>query len=77
MYKLVPTDKCFMVGGKWRENPVASLVDEYGGRCQIVVDDHCYVLYLLQGEEGKKEYKMTSHIFSEAFEVLKLLPDLK
>ena len=51
--------------------PVATLADEYGGRCQIAIDDHCYVLYLKR-EDGT--YKLTSHIFYEAFEVLKKLP---
>lgn len=51
-------------------NPVATLADEHGGRCQIAIDDYCYVLYIKQ-QNGK--YKISSHIFQEAFKVLKTL----
>ena len=54
-------------------NSVATLADEYGGRCQVVVDDHCYVLYLKHGNI----YKMMTHIFPEAYECLKQLPSPK
>jgi hypothetical protein len=53
-------------------NPVATLKDEYGGECQIINDDHCYVLCLKQ-KDGT--FKNTTHIFKEAFNVLKTLPD--
>lgn len=53
-------------------HPVATLADEYGGRCQIVVDDHCYVLYLKQADGF---YTTTSWIFKEVFNVLKTLSE--
>ena len=71
-YKRVETDESFTTISGSINTPVATLADEYGGRAQIGVDDHCYVLYLLQ-EDGS--YKRTAWIFSEAHEVLKDLPD--
>ncbi len=70
-YKRVETDESFTTGGGSISTPVATLTDEWGGRAQIGVDDHCYVLYLLQ-EDGS--YKHTAWIFPEAHEVLKDLP---
>lgn len=52
-------------------HPVATLADEYGGRAQVVVDDHCYVLHLKQ-EDGR--YKHVAWWFREAVEALRLLP---
>jgi len=52
-------------------HPVATLADEYGGRAQVVVDDHCYVLHLKQ-EDGR--YKHTAWWFREAVEALRQLP---
>ena len=51
--------------------PIATLADEYGGRAQIAIDDHCYILYI-----GSKErsYSASSHWFKEAVEVLQTLP---
>ena len=71
-YKRVETDESFTTGSDSVNTPVATLADEYGGRAQIGIDDHCYVLYLIQ-ENGS--YKRTAWIFSEAHEVLKDLPD--
>ena len=71
-YKRVETDESFTTSpGDLGSTPVATLADEWGGRAQIGIDDHCYVLYLLQ-EDGS--YKHTSWIFPEAHEVLKDLP---
>lgn len=75
-YKQVKTDKSYIldnddIGGLECE-PVATLADEYGGRVQIDIDDHCYVL-LLKRSNGR--YKYTNWIFKEAFQVLKMLPD--
>lgn len=53
---------------------VATLEDEYGGKCQIAIDDHCYVLYLMHEDEKKIYYKPTHHIFREAHDALKELP---
>lgn len=71
-YKRVKTDESYATVGGSVNTPVATLADEYGGRAQIGIDDHCYVLYLIQ-EDGS--YKRTAWIFSEAHEVLKDLPD--
>ena len=51
--------------------PIATLVCDAGTRLQIREDDRCYVLWICVG--GK--YKLVHHIFSEAFEVLKTLPN--
>lgn len=82
MYKIVETDKeisWFELGNvdnKHTITPILTLADEYGGRCQIVVDDHCYKLMLKQKPEGKittEWYKTTPYIFREALEALKTL----
>lgn len=72
MYKQILTDT-ELTWNNGIVKPVATLADEHGGICQIVEDDHCYVL-LLRRDTG---YKLTSWIFPEAFEVLKILPSLK
>lgn len=51
--------------------PIATLKDEYGGVCHIAEDDHCYVLYQ-NNSDGT--YSLATHIFKEAFEVLRNLP---
>jgi len=72
-YKRVETDESYITStSRSTETPVATLADEYGGRAQIGVDDGCYVLYLQQEDET---YKVVTHIFSEAHEMLKDLPD--
>ncbi len=73
MYKQVKTDKEAILDNGVRFKPVATLEDTSGGRCQISIDDHCYILSL-QRDNG---YIRTSWIFPEAFEVLKKLPSLK
>lgn len=74
MYKQVETDKKAILDNYVEFTPVATLADESGGRCQISIDDHCYILRLKQSD-GR--YETTSWIFPEAFEVLKTLPSLK
>ena len=74
MYKKIKTDKKAILDNGVEFTPVATLVDESGGRCQISIDDHCYILRLKQPDGV---YKTTSWIFPEAFEVLKTLPLLK
>ena len=74
MYKQVETDQNAILDNGVEFTPVATLADEYGGRCQISIDDHCYILRLKQS--GGK-YKTTAWIFPEAFEVLKTLPSLQ
>lgn len=72
-YKQVETEKeITMSNSKSVVSPVATLKDEFGGVCQIINDDHCYVVCLKQ-QDGT--YKPTTHIFKEAFEVLSKLPD--
>ncbi len=72
MYKPVATDNsCYTTNGS-SFLPVATLADEHGGRCQISIDDHCYVIKLKQEDDL---YKNTNHIFNEVFEVLKYLPN--
>jgi hypothetical protein len=67
-YKQVETEKeITMSNSKSIMLPVATLKDEVGGVCQIINDDHCYVVCLKQ-KDGT--YKPTTHIFKEAFEVL-------
>jgi len=67
-YKQVETEKeIIMSNSKCAMSPVATLKDGFGGVCQIINDDHCYVL-CLKNEDGT--YKPTTHIFKEAFEVL-------
>jgi hypothetical protein len=74
MYKQVETDQNAVLDNGVEFTPVATLADEYGGRCQISIDDHCYILRLKQSD-GR--YKTTAWIFPEAFEVLKTLPSLQ
>ena len=64
MYKVVETDKEIT----WNStiNPLLTLADEYGGRAQIVRDDHCLVL-LLKGEG----YKPTYWWFDEAVSAIR------
>ena len=72
MYKRVPTDDIAYLENDEAINPVSTLADEFGGRCQIAIDDHCYVLFLKQSNE---KYKPTSWIFPEAFQEIKMLPN--
>lgn len=74
MYKQVETDKNAVLDNGVEFTTIATLANEYGGRCQISIDDHCYILRLKQSD-GK--YKTTAWIFPEAFEVLKTLPSLQ
>jgi hypothetical protein len=73
MYRQVETDIIATLEGGTTFTPVATLTDESGGKAQIHIDDHCYVL-TLRRDMG---YIYSPHIFPEAFEVLKLLPSLK
>lgn len=74
MYKQVETDKNSIFRGGGTFSLVATLADESGGRCQISVDDHCYILSIRQ-RDGL--YRRTAWIFAEAFEVLRRLPSLE
>ena len=69
-YKQVTTDGPISWGRSENKiGPVATLADEYGGRAQIIEDDHCYVLLILK--DGI--YEDSSWLFPEAVEVIKRL----
>ncbi len=73
MYKQVETTKEIKLSPtSGPTNPVATLKNDSGGVCEIVVDDHCYMLFLKRGDE----YIKTPWIFREAHDVLKTLPPL-
>ncbi len=71
MYKRIITDLSYESDNGVICTPIVTLADEYGGRCQIGIDDHCYVLRLIQ-PDGR--FKTTPYIFREAFDVLRTLP---
>jgi hypothetical protein len=79
MYQQVETDKKV----NWNDRgcvafPVATLADEHGGRQQITVDDHCFMLLNKRAQENfgdvEPVYVETSWWNREAIEVLKTLP---
>lgn len=75
-YKKVKTDDATSLRGR-TVSPVATLADEHGGRAQIVIDDHCYMLLIKQSKDsaaGAGYYTATPWWFREAVEVLKDLP---
>lgn len=85
MYKQMKTDKEAILDngdvGGCKFTPIATLANgessclaEPSGRCQIAIDDHCYVIYLRQ-KNGR--YKATAWIFKEVFDVLKTLPTIE
>lgn len=84
MYKLVNTDNVTnpRLSNGVEISPVATLEDEYGGRAHIWVDDHCYQLGQERTEAITSESEPetfvvpVTHIFPEAFQVMKALPDL-
>lgn len=70
MYKIVETDKSFLakVGHNLTiRHPIMTLADEYGGRCQLTVDDHCLNIYL---KNGKGEYNYCKWIFEEVIDAI-------
>ena len=71
MYKQVETTKEIEMDNGSVCYPIVTLKDEFGGICQIVTDDHCYIVCLNQ-TDGK--YKPISHLFREVLEVLRKLP---
>jgi len=72
MYRQVETTKEIILHNGTKSYPIATLRSDAGGMCQICIDDGCYILRL-DREHG---YIDTTHIFAEAFEVLKTLPPL-
>lgn len=71
MYQQIETESAIIMESNSIVTPVASLRDECGGICHIIVDDGCYVL-CIENEDGF--CKPTSHIFKEAFKILRTLP---
>lgn len=69
-YKQIETSLEIIMENNSIVYPVATLTDG-SGICQIIEDDHCYVLCL---EKDNGKYSPTSYIFPEALEVLKTLP---
>jgi hypothetical protein len=85
MYYQVATDtEAFNECGE-QFTPIATLEDRFGfgGKAQIGIDDHCYVLYLRVSSPCPSgclsippdKYRMVKHWFREAFNVLKTLPE--
>lgn len=71
MYKQVETIPAIIMESNSIVTPIATLQDECGAICHIIVDDHCYVL-CIEDEDGF--CKPTTHIFKEAFKILRQLP---
>jgi len=70
MYKIVKTDKSFPAKVSHNlaiHRPIMTLADEYGGRCQLVVDDHCLNIYL---KNKKDEYDYCRWIFEEVIDAI-------
>jgi len=75
MYKEIETLKEVVLGNGEKISPVASLEDKYGQRIHIVLDDHCYVLYLEQAAIEAGGAYMINHINKDVFNLLKQLPE--
>lgn len=71
MYKQIETYKEIQMSNGGYMNPIVTLEDKWGGVCQIIKDDHCYVVCLKQEDNT---YKPITHIFKEVFEALITLP---
>ena len=78
MYKQIETAKTVKLENGCEITPVATLMDDSGGVAHIWFDDHCYQLGLESSAEAKSESYVVpvTHIFAEAFDVLKQLPSL-
>ena len=85
MYKLVEAAKTAKLENGCEITPVATLVDNAGGVAHIWIDDHCYQLGLESSAKEMSDGKVmcepyvvpVTHIFAEAFDVLKQLPRLQ
>lgn len=73
-YKSIGTQK-FKLKNGIEINSIITLKNGSGQMCHITEDDHCYVLYN-QNSPEESANKIT-HIFPEAFEILKELPSLQ
>lgn len=71
MYREVQTDAVITLANGSNAHPVVTLADEHGGRAQIIVDDHCYVL-ALRNPGGA--YVTVKHWFQEAVHAIRHRP---
>ena len=74
-YRLVGRDTYFITENGSIETPIMTLADEYGGRSQISVDDHCWVLY--NKRLGSTKYAATNHWYKEAVEAMRIYPKIE
>ena len=79
MYKQVEAAKTAKLENGCEITPIATLADNAGGVAHIWIDDHCYQLGLESSAEANCESYVVpvTHIFAEAFDVLKQLPSLQ
>jgi hypothetical protein len=74
MYKLCDKpDSLFKTEHERFLTPVATLESSYGGRLQIVLDKHCYVIYT----HHDRGYRIDAFIRPEVLDVLRTLPNPK
>lgn len=76
MYKIVETHNTAKLWHNVEISPVVTMEDEHGGRAHIWVDDNCYQIGLERAKAGEVFVRPVTHIFPEAFNALKTLPDL-
>ncbi len=70
-YKKIKTEATFRnINGSTMKS-ICTLLDEYGGKAQIAIDDRCYVLFL---KRKNNCYVSITHWFPEAVKELKKLP---
>lgn len=85
MYKQVEAAKTAKLANGCEIKPVATLMSAAGGVAHIWIDDHCYQLGLESSAEAMSDGGLVcepyvvpvTHIFAEAFDVLKQLPSLQ
>ena len=85
MYKQVETAKTAKLKNGSEVTPIATLRSDAGGVAHIWIDDHCYELGLESSAEAMSDGVIVcesyvvpvTHIFAEAFDVLKQLPSLR
>ena len=80
MYQQIKTwDYVYLENGI-KVKPIATLKDEYDRHAHIWINDNCYVLGLERHREGSVKPQnyvvLATHIFPEAFKVLRDLPEL-
>jgi hypothetical protein len=71
MYKkLDKPDKWFKTEHGRVMSPLVTLETAWGAKCQIALDDRCYVIY----KDTDRGYKTSPYISWDILEVLKTLP---